>query len=125
VGDFNGDGRLDLAVTNSTDNTISILRQIVAAPKVSVTLTSGQNPSSVNQPVTFTAVITASPYVLTGSVTFQRGANILGTVALDNGQASLTTTFTKAGTFPITAHYSGNGAYKPKVSTPLKQVVTE
>jgi hypothetical protein len=27
VGDFNGDGRLDLAVTNSSDNTISILLQ--------------------------------------------------------------------------------------------------
>jgi hypothetical protein len=123
VADFNGDGRLDLAVTNSADNTISILRQTVAAPKVSVTLSSSQNPTSIGQSVTFNAAVTASPYAVTGSITFKKGATVLGTMPLIDGKASLTTTFPKAGTFSIVATYSGDQNYNKKNSAPVSQVV--
>lgn len=125
IGDFNGDGRLDLAVTNSSDNTISILRQTLAAPKVSVTLTSSQNPSLVDQSVTYNAAVSASPFIVTGSVSFKQGATVLGTVPLTNGQAAFTTTFTKSGTFSIVASYSGDQNYKTKNSTAVKQIVNK
>jgi hypothetical protein len=124
VGDFNGDGRLDLAIANSSD-TFFILRQKVPPPSVSVTLTSGGDPSYVNQPVTFTAVVSASPYSPTGSVTFKQGATILGTVPLVDGQASFTATFTKAGSFPIVASYSGDQNYRAKNSNQGEQIVNK
>jgi hypothetical protein len=124
VGDFNGDGRLDLAIANSSD-TFFILRQKVPPPSVSVTLASGQDPSYVNQPVTYTAVVSASPYSPTGSVTFKQGATILGTVPLVDGQASFTTTFTKAGSFSIVASYSGDQNYRAKNSNQVEQIVNK
>jgi Bacterial Ig-like domain (group 3)/FG-GAP-like repeat/FG-GAP repeat len=123
VGDFNGDGRLDLAVTNSSDNTVSILLQTQARPGVTITLSSGQNPIYANQPVTYTAVVWASPATPTGSVTFKQGSTVLGTVPLADGQASFTTTFTKAGIFSIVAIYSGDQNYPAKNSKAVKQVV--
>jgi|CZKY01.1.fsa_nt_gi hypothetical protein len=125
VGDFNGDGRLDLAVTNSSDNTVSILLQRPARPGVTITLASGQNPVYVNQSVTYTVVAWASPTMPTGSVAFKQGATILGTVPLADGQATFTTTFTKAGTFPIVASYSGDQNYPAKNSKAVKQVVSK
>jgi hypothetical protein len=124
VGDFYGDGRLDLAMANSSD-TFLILRQTVAAPSVSVTLASGQDPSYVNQPVTFTAAVVASPYSPVGSVTFKQGVTVLGTAPLVDGQAGFTTTFTKAGSFPIVASYSGDQNYRAKNSTAVEQVVNK
>jgi hypothetical protein len=123
VADFNGDGRLDLGVTNSSDNTVSILLQTPARPGATTTLVSGENPITINQPVTYTAVVWASPTTPTGSVTFKQGATILGTVPLANGQATFTTTFTTVGTFPIVASYSGDQNYKAKNSQTAKQVV--
>jgi hypothetical protein len=124
VGDFNGDGRLDLALANSSD-TFLILRQTVAPPSVSVTLDSGQDPSFVNQPVTFMATVTASPYSPVGSVTFKQGATILGSTPLVDGQAGFTTTFTKAGSFPIVASYSGDQNYRAKNSIAVEQIVNK
>jgi hypothetical protein len=124
VGDFNGDGRLDLAMANSSD-TFYILRQTVAAPNVSITLSSGQDPIYVNQSVTYTAVVSASPYGPSGTVTFKQGATVLGTAPLVDGQAAFTATFTKAGSFPIVASYSGNQNYRAKNSIAVEQIVNK
>src|SRR5208283_1836751 len=125
VGDFNGDGRLDLAITNSSDNTVSILLQKPAQPGATVTLASLQNPITINTPVNYSAVVWASPTMPAGSVTFKQGATILGTVPLADGQASFMTAFTKAGTFPIVASYSGDQNYPAKNSQAVIQVVTK
>jgi len=55
-------------------------------------------------------------------VIFKQGVDVLGTVAIVNGQASFTYTFTKAGTAAITASYSGDQNYKA-VNAKLKQLV--
>jgi hypothetical protein len=125
IADFNGDGLLDLVFANASDNTISILSQTTAPPGVSVTLATGQDPSYVNQPVTYATVVSASPITPTGSVTFKQGSTILGTVPLDYGQAIFTTTFTKAGSFSIVASYSGDENYPAKNSQAVKQVVNK
>jgi Bacterial Ig-like domain (group 3) len=63
--------------------------------------------------------------VPTGSVTFKQGNEILGTVALANGQAIFITTLGKAGTFSIVGSYSGDQNYLPKNSKPVKRVVNK
>ena len=125
VADFNGDGRLDLALTNSTDNTVSILLQTPAAPGRTITLVSTQNPAYVNQSVTYTAIVVANPTPPTGSVTFTRGATVLGTEVLVNGVAHLTTSYEKDGTFSVFANYSGDQNYRRKTSQTVKQVVNK
>ena len=126
VGDFNEDGRLDLAVTNADNNTVSILLQAPTAPRrVSITLASGLSSLYVDQPVTYAAVVSANRTMPTGSVVFKRGATILGTVPLAYGQASFTTAFTAAGTFPIVASYSGDQNYHTRNSNIVKQTVNK
>ena len=124
VGDFYGKGRFGLAIANSS-NSFYVFRQVVPAPKDSVTLSSGLNPSSAGQPVTFKAVVTASPYNPTGTVTFVQGIFILGTAPVVNGQASLTVTLTSVGTFPIFAIYSGDDNYQFRISNAVAQVVNK
>jgi hypothetical protein len=124
VGDFLGNGRFDLAIANSSDSFL-ILRQTVPPPRDSVALSSGLDPSYVNQPVTYKAVVTASPYNPTGSVTFKQGGAALGTVPLVNGQATFTTTFTEAGTFRMVAEYSGDDNYGPRKSNAVTQIVNK
>jgi hypothetical protein len=97
--------------------------ELYTAEEETVTLTSSMNPSYLNEPVTFSVVVAATGPTPTGSVTFKEGSSTLGTVPLVNGQASLTTTFTKTGTFSIVASYSGDQNYEPKNSNTIKQVV--
>ena len=123
IGDFNGDGRLDLAITNPDNNSVSILLQTPVRPGATVTIASSQNPILINQPVTYTAVAWGIPATPTGSVTFKRGATVLGTVPLADGQATFTTTFTSTGTFSIVATYSGDKNYRAKSSKAVKQTV--
>jgi hypothetical protein len=112
VGDFYGRGRFDLAIANSSDS-FYIFRQIVPRPQDSVTLSSGLNPSSIGQPVTFNAVVSASPYSPTGTVTFVQGMFVLGTAPVVNGQAS------------VTATYSGDDNYQFRISNAVAQVVNK
>jgi hypothetical protein len=125
IGDFNGDGLLDLAVSNGTDNTVSILLQSGVPRRVSVSLAADPNPAYVNFPVTYATVVSDNKTIPTGSVTFKYGSTILGTVTLSAGQASITTAFAKSGTFPIIASYSGDETHPAKNSKATKQVVNK
>ena len=122
VGDFNGDGRFDLAIANSS-NTFFVLRQRIREPQVSIALTSAKNPGGLNQPVPFTATVTARPFDPTGSVTFKQGTTVLGTAPLIDGHASFTFTFNEAGRFPITATYSGDQNYSARISNIVLQTI--
>ncbi|MFK4835114.1 Ig-like domain repeat protein [Microbacterium sp. ZW T2_14] len=77
-------------------------------------LTSSPSPSSVGQPVTFTAIVTSGPTpVSTGSVSFSEGGIPLasGVVVDASGRATLVTSDLGAGSHVITATYSGAPAY--------------
>src|SRR5262249_7320639 len=102
-----------------------------AATSPIVTLTSGSNPSSVGQPLTFTAVVnpqfTGSP---TGQVTFLDSFNnqlkILpgSPVTLDgSAQASLTVASLAIGNHNISVVYSGDLNFDLSSSPVLPQVV--
>jgi YVTN family beta-propeller protein len=106
-------------------STSSVLVQTVARAAPDATLTSSMNPSQVNQAVTFSAVVSGSQATPSGTVKFVQGSKDLGTVTLVNGQASLTTTFTTAGSFSIYVEYSGDQNYLKRNSKILKQTVQQ
>jgi hypothetical protein len=126
VGDFNGDGRLDLAVTNADNNTVSILLQTATPPgRAIVTLATSLAPAHVAESVTYSVVVSSNRSAPTGSVVFKQGATILGTVPLQHGLASFTTSLPAAGTFPMVASYSGDHTYRPRNSNLVQQVVNK
>jgi trimeric autotransporter adhesin len=87
-------------------------------------LASNVNPSYVNQNVTFTASVT-SQYggAVTGTITFKQGTTTLSAVPLVSGQASYSKTYTAAGSFSITAVYSGDSNNLGSTSAAVKQLV--
>jgi hypothetical protein len=90
-------------------------------------VTSSQNPSVANQPVTLTVTVspvspgTATP---TGNVVFLDGTALLGYGTLNaSGQASITTSSLSVGKHHIRAVYSGDFEYVPTKSVMLVQRV--
>ncbi len=125
-GDFNGDGILDLAVANQTDNDVTVLwgAATAAAGSSAITLTSSANPVALGGSVTFTGTVT--PNTASGGVTFKDlgvGA-VLGTVPLSGGIASFTTSSLQAGLRSIVAVYNGDVNDSASGSAPLYQEVT-
>ncbi len=95
------------------------------APTTTV-ITSSTPTSTVNEAVTFTAVITASNGTPAGSVTFMDGGSNLRTSTLNtSGQATLTVSTLSVGTHSITAQYSGNASFAASTSAALTQVVNQ
>jgi hypothetical protein len=90
----------------------------------SITLTSSANPSVADAPVVLTAAVSGTNGVPAGTVTFNNGAALLGTAALnDSGVATLTTSALPVGTNALTATYGGAENYLGSASTQLLQVV--
>jgi hypothetical protein len=108
-------------------STSPVLNQVVQRAGTGTGFTSSVNPSTVGQPVTFTASVSVTAPgagVPTGSVTFKDGATILAVVPLDAaGQATFTTSALTAGTHPVTAEYSGDANFSPSTSPVVNQVV--
>ncbi len=79
------------------------------------TLNSSQNPSQLNQPVTFTATVTSSLGGMpTGTVSFRSDSQLISgcnAVNLVNGQAACTTSTLPLGTHAIVAMYSGDSNF--------------
>ncbi len=102
----------------------------VVAPTISTTtvsLTSGSNPSTSGQSLTFTATI--GPGGLgsvprSGTVQFRdEGSNLGLPVTVSNNGATLTTAALSVGAHKITAVYSGDDNFSPSVSQAITQAV--
>ena len=109
---------------NGSGSPVSLL-SVVASTGAVVTLTSSQNPTAANTPLTFTATVTApgSTTQPTGSVEFDNGSGAMGTANIVNGIAQITVAFANAGTWSISALYSGDAKYPPARSTTLSETV--
>jgi len=84
------------------------LNQVVRAA-TRTKLSSSQNPSQPQQPVTFTATVMAnSGDTPTGTVTFRDFGTVLGTVELNGGEAGLTAARLRKGLNAIRAEYNGS-----------------
>ncbi len=112
------DNRLDLSMTVSSNSsyeyTVSLLNQtnptpVKPAPLTSTTaLQASPATAAPNASITLTAsVLGTNP---TGSVSFTANGNSLGTEALANGTATLQTSFANAGSYMVTATYSGDSS---------------
>jgi len=104
------------------------------------TLGPGQNQSTtrltftpacgmVNQSITLTAKViglaSGTGTLPTGTVTFTQGSTQLGMATLDNtGTATITSSFSSAGNYPITATYSGDQNYFSSSDTETLQIGT-
>jgi len=125
VGDFNGDGAPDFVAGGLAYGTVTVFMN-QRGTRVSVT--SSANPSSFDQPVTFTANVSASVAGSgspTGSVTFMDSSTVLGIETLESGEASLTVPNLAAGTHTISVVYAGDGKFNPHMTAPLSQRVTQ
>jgi hypothetical protein len=120
--DVNNDGAIDVVVGNGDFSGITVLLNSGGAQTA---VSSSLNPSITSDTVTFTATVTALRGVGTmpsGSVTFQDGSTVLGTVPLSNGTAALAVSNLSAGTHVITATYSGDSSFQSSVSSLLQTV---
>lgn len=84
-----------------------------------VTLQVAPAAPEVGQSVTLTATVSsqdgaASP---TGDVVFRSGGVVLGTATLDDGVATITTTFSTPGTYALAAEYLGSPTVAPSTSS--------
>ena len=96
--------------------------QVVNKASTTTALSSSLNPSGVGQPVTFTATISSTTAVPTGTVKFKSGGTVLGTATLSGGVAVLTTNTLSAGSHNITATYTATPNFSTS-SASLVQVV--
>jgi hypothetical protein len=123
--DLNGDGKPDI-LTGSVEllsqpggggTTASTTALIVSAPSVSV----GQN-------VTFIATVagpSGNTTVPTGSVSFYNGSTMLGGGTVDaTGTAAISSSSLAAGSYSVTAVYSGDAIFAPSTSSAVALTVT-
>ncbi|MFY9225430.1 MAG: FG-GAP-like repeat-containing protein [Blastocatellia bacterium] len=123
ISDLDGDSKSDLAITNTIDNTVSILRNICPSQ---VVVSSTTNPVIFGQNVTFTATVLPAPPgtgAPTGTVTFTVDGNSLVPVTLSNTQASFSTSSLSIGTHTIVANYNGDFDFLSSMSSSFTQNV--
>ena len=97
----------------------------IVGESTTTTLKSAPNPSSDGEAVTFTADVTSKAGAPPDgeTVSFMKGAKVLGTGSLSGGAATFTTTTLKVGTTTVTAVYGGDSNFAGSKSKPVKQVV--
>ncbi len=103
------------------------LQQIVTRPPTSTVLASGLNPSTYGQKITWTATVTTlSSTPPTGKVNFIWQGTPVGSASLNaSGVATLTRSNLNAGSFSLTAMYTGDANNGPSASPILNQVVQQ
>jgi Bacterial Ig-like domain (group 3) len=117
--DYSGDAKFG----TSASETVSVLIQPNPLAATTTLLASSVNPSTVASPITLTATVTSASGTPTGTVEFQDGSSVLGTVTLVSGLATLNSvSLTAAGTHLLSAVYGGDSNYAGS-SGPLTQVV--
>jgi hypothetical protein len=94
-------------------------------PATTTTLTSSTNPASFGTGVTFTATVTSTNGVPTGTVSFLDGVALIGSNSLNGaGVATFTTSVLSVGSHAITAAYGGNVTNSASTSAVLTQSIT-
>jgi hypothetical protein len=114
IGRYNGD------VNNLTSE--SAVAQTVGKAVTTTTLGSLPNASSVDQPVTFVATVTASAGIPTGKVTYHFGDGSSASGTLVAGSATVSHTYASAGRLTVTATYHGDAADLTSVGTTEQNV---
>ena len=95
-----------------------VLNQMVGNGSTTTVANNGPSPSTYGQSVSFAATVAGTgASAPTGNVTFSSGATVLCTKAVSTSSgkttATCSTTLLPVGSDPVTAAYSGDGAYQP------------
>ncbi|MGI8783778.1 MAG: Ig-like domain repeat protein [Acidobacteriota bacterium] len=110
-------------------STSPVLGATIGQAETGTELTASPTPSTLGQPVTFTAAVSALPPsegAPAGIVTFRDGATVLGTAVLNAlGKATLTTSQLAPGTLTIVAVYAGNSNFSSSASAGLDHTVNQ
>jgi sugar lactone lactonase YvrE len=110
--------------TNYASSTSAILVEVVQSTATTTTLTSTAPTTLAGETASFTAAVSSSTGIPTGSVTFYDGAVALGQAQLNaQGVTVFSTTTLAVGTHTLTAVYAGNGNYNTSTSAPLQHLV--
>jgi hypothetical protein len=126
TGDFNGDCKLDMAVTSGGYVNVLLNSTSSSSGATCTTLSSSMNVSLQGQSVTYTALVTATGDGPTGTVTLFDGPTTLGTASLNSvGQATFNPVTLGPGTHSVVAVYGGNSSFLPSASAPLPQTVLQ
>jgi hypothetical protein len=112
VGDFNGDGRPDLAVAQYDNaGVVAVLLNDSQPGSTTTTLSATPNPSTYWNPITLTATVTSTSGTPVGSITFADGGVTLGTALLTGGTATISVQTLSVGTHNLTASYVGDDLF--------------
>jgi len=114
------------ADANNASSVSNSVTTVVQPATTAITLQSNKNPQIVGQNVTLTTAVTSSSPGITGSVSFQDGGVVIGSVVLAaNGTASFTTNTLTTGTHPLTAVYSGDTNHVASTSTAVSEQIVQ
>ena len=100
-------------------STSRTLYQTVQLNPTTMTLSSSLNPSTYGQPVTFSVVVTpqSGTGTPTGNVSLKNGTTPFGSVVLNNGAGTMTTSALPAGSLSINAFYNGDPNFSTSSAT--------
>jgi hypothetical protein len=122
----NGRGSADIVATNLGDYNTTIVTVFLNVAGSSEKLTASPNPVVQGEAVALTvgvkAAVPGTTATPTGRVTFTDGSTLLGTFALADGLATLTTSSLPPGKNKITAAYSGDANFNPNLAQVLVKV---
>jgi sRNA-binding regulator protein Hfq len=119
-----GAANIDNVHFQGTTGTLNVLVSLTV-PSSTALITSA-SPQTYGQPVTFTATVTGTGPVPTGTITFMDGVNTMGTGALNGlGQGSFITNTLPAGLHLITAIYGGDVNFNGSTSGVLSQQISQ
>jgi hypothetical protein len=125
AGDFNSDGRPDLALANTIGDNVGVLLNS-SARTAAATLTALRTSTATavfGQTETLTATVTSPAGTPTGLVTFFDGATALGSAPVNAaGQATLPVSL-GLGAHALTASYGGNPAFAASTSAAVSESV--
>jgi hypothetical protein len=108
---FGGDAAFEASASDVVPVTVSRAATVLG-------LDSSDQVSTSGRPVTFVAdVFPATGSGETGTITFSYNGTVIGRAGVSYGQATLTTTALSIGTGPVTATYSGDGAFAGSSTT--------
>jgi hypothetical protein len=121
VAAYSGDDFYDASVSGGVAHE-------VLSPATTTAITSSANPAPRRATVTFTAIVApVDPRTgaLTGMVQFFDGTTLLGTAAINAGQARLSTSVLIPGVHSVSARYSGDLVHTPSTSPAFTQTITK
>jgi sugar lactone lactonase YvrE len=124
-------GSYTISITYSGDNnyavtpTATTISLEIGKATAAVTLSSSASTVVLTNPLLFTATVSSTTTMPTGTVSFLDGTTPLGQGTLSNGVAVLSTSSLTAGIHTITAVYSGDANFSAAISSAITESVLD